>query len=544
VKKVMVMILDYTTLLRDRVTLKIDCIDRIFMQAWVPKLQTVGQVCSFLCRQRKFKIPSSAAFGKIGDEFVKAINRFATANKIPVVYFKKGAKKEKIAQEYLEAAARKGKSKVVMIGIAQEKASAWRSWKAKGQEKKPHPHMEWGRQMVFVNHFYFYIWDSEWGPAFWKTNAYAPFPVWIWLNGHEWAKRRLEKKGIRYKALDNGFRWCEDPVELQKICNKLGPGAVKSFFWKWVHILPSPFTKADMRAGYNYNLAFRQFEVSETCVFDRPQAGRMWFESVIRDHLDIGRPDEIRLIFDRRNRTSKATFHTRVIYDGVNPTLYARYKSSKIKQYFKEGWALRTETTINDTRDFGIGRRVCAKNWDALRAVGRDANRRLCDAEAADAMPAPDVVTFDQVTRPSTTEDGLYSPGVRFGDQRAMAVLASLLAFRFVIDGLTNSELVARVSTLLNRLYTPRQATYDLRKLRRKGLILRYPGKHRYQLTPLGRRVAVLFTKTYQRVLTPGLTALDPCLPESVTPRSPLATAWGRFERTLNEFIEKQLLAA
>ena len=87
----------------------------------------------------------------------------------------------------------------------------WRSWKAKGQEHAAHPHMEWGRQMAFVNHFYFYLWDPEWGGAFWKTNAYAPYPIWIWLNGHEWAKRQCEKAGIGYNALDNGFRSCADP---------------------------------------------------------------------------------------------------------------------------------------------------------------------------------------------------------------------------------------------------------------------------------------------------------------------------------------------
>src|SRR5262249_10965851 len=75
-----------------------------------------------------------------------------------------------------------------------------------GSGEAPHPHMEWGRQMAFVNHFYFYIWDAEWGGTFWKTNAYAPYPIWLWLNGHEWAKRQCEKQGIRYEALDNGFR--------------------------------------------------------------------------------------------------------------------------------------------------------------------------------------------------------------------------------------------------------------------------------------------------------------------------------------------------
>jgi hypothetical protein len=290
------------------------------------------------------------------------------------VHFTKGEDKEKYARRYLEAAAREGGSRVVLIGIAQEKASAWRSWPTKGQEKARHPHMEWGRQMAFVNHFYFYLWDAEWGGAFWKTNTYAPFPIWIWLNGHEWAKRQLEKAGIAYVALDNGFRSCADPAALQKICDRLGAAAYRSFFQRWVRRLPSPFTPADVRAGYVYASAFRQFEMSETCVFDRPQAGRSWFEGVIRDHLDIGRPHHIQLIFDRRiNRRTPGVFRTRVLTRGVDPTLCCYYKSSRIKQYFKEGWALRTELVICDTRDFGIGRRVCADNWNAFRRVGESA---------------------------------------------------------------------------------------------------------------------------------------------------------------------------
>jgi hypothetical protein len=167
---------DYATLLRDHITLSCRSIDRIFLQAYVPRLQTVGQVCLFLHRQRGFRIPSSAAFGQIGEAYVAAIHRWAAAEGIPVRYFAKGENKEKIVEPLLRAAAEVGgDGKVVLIGIAQEKASAWRSWKTKGQEQAAHPHMEWGRQMVLINHFYFYMWDPEWGPAFWKTNAYAPF---------------------------------------------------------------------------------------------------------------------------------------------------------------------------------------------------------------------------------------------------------------------------------------------------------------------------------------------------------------------------------
>jgi hypothetical protein len=279
-------------------------------------------------------------------------------------------------------------------------------------------------------------------------------------------------------------------------------------------------------------------------VFDRPAAGRAFFEQLIRDHLDIGRPESVTLIFNRRiTSTTPGTFRTKVITKGVDPQVSCHYKSSRMKQYFKEHRALRTETVICNTRDFGIGRRVTAENWKALRAVGDTANQRLCDAQAADARPAPDVATFAEVTRPSTV-DGQHAPGLRFGDPRVVAVMAAIVGFTHLLAGFDNPTLVQQVGTLLDQPYTSRQATYDLRRLRRKGLITRIPGRHRYWLTALGRRVAVLFTKAYGRVLAPGLATLHPHLPAELSSRSELATAWRRLDRSLDQFIDDGLAAA
>jgi hypothetical protein len=258
-------------------------------------------------------------------------------------------------------------------------------------------------------------------------------------------------------------------------------------------------------------------------VFDRPQAGRAFFEGVIRDHLDVGRPQQVALIFDRKiNSRTPGTFRTKVITRGVDPQLSIYYKSTRLKQYFKEGRALRTETVICNTRDFGIGRRVNAENWHALVVVGQAANRRLCDAQASDAVPAPDTVTLEQVTCPSDTPDGLHAPGLRFGDRRVMALMAATVGFTHLIAGFDNPALVERVAALLDQPYTSRQATYDLRRLRRKGIIEHTAtGTRRYQLTDHGRRVAVLFTKAHGRVLAPGLVQLDPNLPDDIAARSP-----------------------
>jgi hypothetical protein len=206
--------------------------------------------------------------------------------------------------------------------------------------------------------------------------------------------------------------------------------------------------------------------------------------------------------------------------------------------------ALRTETVISDTRDFGIGRRVNATNWSALRAVGQAANRRLCDAEASDAVPASDLVTFEQVTVPSDDPDGLHAPGPRFGDRRMMAMLAAIGGFSHLAAGFDDRRLTSLVSRLLDRPYTSRQATHDLRRLRSEGIVERLAGSRRHQLTPLGRGVAVLFTKAYGRVLAPGLVQLDPELPGDPTRRSPLARAWHRLNNELDGYIAGQLTAA
>jgi hypothetical protein len=404
--------------------------------------------------------------------------------------------------------------------------------------------MQWGRQTAFINHFYFYLYDEDWGPAFWKTNAYSPYPIWIYLNGHEWAKRQLDKAGIGYESLENGFRSCEDPAELQRICNRLGSGAVRSFFWRWFRRLPTVFRPEDLKAGYVYEMAVRQFEVSDTRVFDRPQSGRAFFEGLIRDHLDIGRPEQVVLVFDRKLMPkTPGRFSTKVVTKGVDPQVSCKYKSSRLKQYLKEGRALRTETVICDTRDFGIGRRVNSENWGALRAVGDNANQRLCDAQSHDAAPAPDVVALTRVTRP-TKENGQHAPALCFGDPRVMAMLGAMVVFAHLVVGFRNREFTTLVASLLGAPYSHRQATYDLRRLRRKGLIERLPKSHRYLPTPFGRAVAVLFVKAHGRMLGPALARVDVALPDEISARSPLAIAWRHLDHAIDDFMDRQQIAA
>jgi hypothetical protein len=227
-------------------------VDRLFVQGYVPRLQSEGLVVRFLL-DRGFPIPSPALLGRIGRDYVKQINAFVLENEIPVVKFSKGDVKEEIAREHFQAAEREGRFGVVMVGIAQEKTSAWRGWSDGGPDG--HPHFVYRRQSIFPNNYYFYIRDPDWGPSFIKTIAYAPFSIWIYLNGNEWAKRQAAQHGIACESLDNGFAACENSELLAEICQRLSASEVWVYVERWQARLPSPFTAEDRRRGYGYDLA-------------------------------------------------------------------------------------------------------------------------------------------------------------------------------------------------------------------------------------------------------------------------------------------------
>jgi DNA-binding MarR family transcriptional regulator len=225
----------------------------------------------------------------------------------------------------------------------------------------------------------------------------------------------------------------------------------------------------------------------------------------------------------------------------VDPTIQAHYKHSKVKQYFKEGRALRTETTINDPKDFGVGRLLSSENWTRLLEIARHTNDRLLAHELAACDCMPDPQTFTRLVSPSTT-DGLPAPALRFGDPRVMALLSCLCSFGHLFAGLTNRSLRELMAQLIPG-YTAGQMTYDLRRLRAKGLIRRVPRSHRYELTEQGRRIAVFCTKTYTRILNPGVAELDPRLPAHIAARSDLAQAWRAYEHALENKIKQAAIA-
>ncbi len=280
-------------------------------------------------------------------------------------------------------------------------------------------------------------------------------------------------------------------------------------------------------------------------MLDAPLSGRVFFENVIRDNLDIGRPDQVALIFDRKlirrgPHKTPGRFRTRVITDGVTPSLHVDYKHTRIKQYHKEGRALRTETTINDTRDFGIGKRLI--NLPALREIGSTANRRLLRVQSISHDPITGTDALHTITAPLTTAAGNRIPALRLGEQRSHALLAALPLFQLQPNGFANKDLralTAELRALPAEQVTAGQMTYDLRRLRARGFITRIPHTHRYRITDHGLHTALFLSAVHDRYLPTGLAHLA-----DHTTSPPLQTASRAYQKALETLSHTTGLAA
>ena len=367
--------------------------------------------------------------------------------------------------------------------------------------------------------------------------SYAPYGLRVCLNGHEWAKQQARKQGIDFEALDNGFLSCSDPAALQAICDELGPEQLQVFLTKWQLCLPWRLTEKDREAGFEYRLSIWQAEFSRTQVFVDGVQGRQWFEAIIRDNLDVGRPDRIQLVFERKvTKATPGLFRTQVVQEGVNPSLHAYYKRTHVKQYFKEQRALRTETTINNTKDFYVNKDI--SNLPFLQQLGRQINRRLLDAQHVSFACTLSAQSLERLVLPTVNPDGQPAPALRLGQPRVMALLNALTSFVHIPQGLTNRALRSQVADLLGLdldRYTSAQMSYDLRRLRLKGIIWRIPNTYRYQITTYGRQVTLLLSKLHTRIFRPTFAALDP---EQPLP-SPFRNVLDQLNRILDDLVDQ-----
>src|SRR6516165_4415850 len=233
------------------VVLELESIDRMYLNVIVGRLQISEGALHFIRHQRKAKVLSTNAVEPMTRSFVASIAQFAMQNQIPMVTIEKGRRKDESAAELrAQYPHREG---VVFIGKPQEKCAVYRT--EKRHNPKKNTSYAWiVKSTALVNQYYFYCVDKNFGPFLLKFCSYFPYNAKLCLNGHEYAKRQLDREQIPYQALDNGIRSCTNPKRLQTICDSLSAEKIDTLLGKWFRPLPHPFPAPDRQAGYRYQI--------------------------------------------------------------------------------------------------------------------------------------------------------------------------------------------------------------------------------------------------------------------------------------------------
>lgn len=497
---------------QENVLFELECIDRMYLNLYVPQLTSAGGVAAYFRGYKGHRFASTKDAAALTEGFRRQVFDFADRHDIAIVRFQKGMRKDEVMQKRLRKF--KASEGVVFIGIAQEKAKVPRTIRKRfGEGGGTIPWIDYTSAMV--NHYYFYCVDRDFGPFFLKFCSYFPYTGKLCINGHEYLKRQLARRGIEFEALDNGLLRCGNPAAAQRLAEGFDEKKIERFLSKWLKVLPHPFPPEDRKAGYCHRLSVLQAEFSLTQVWDRPRHGREFFEEVIRENIDLGRPETVQLIFARKMQRKTATdgrCRTRIVTEGVIPSLHVYYKNTHLKQYHKtcgRGAGLRTETTINNSYDFGVGRLL--HNLPALRRIGFAANRRMLEVEKASHDCRVGAQSFEGLQNPATV-DGQRVAALRFGDGRVQALFAVLLLLCLQLEGFRNRQLrplLAQMLGLEESAIKAGRVSYELRRLRLRGLIERIEKTHRYRLTAMGLRTVIFYQRTYARVIRPGLSILD-----------------------------------
>ena len=496
------------------VVLDLECLDRIYLNGYVPNLQVGGQVVSFMTQHLGYPIPSPAILEKIGTGFRRAVGSFAADNEIPVVRFGKDDRKIDVMRPYLAAQAATGRPGVAAIGVAQEFARVFLATKHTGDTTGVW--FSFTKADRRVTCYYFYVWDDDFGPAFVKVCAYFPYPMKIWINGHEWAKRQAAKAGIGFTELSNGFASATDPAGA---ASDLRPARPRRDRGVRRTLVVDPAVAAD-RARPRRRLLVGAVDaagrdlahpgVRRTPPCPRvlrgaggrqprhrpPGADRADLQTRTAARTPGGRSvqDQDRHLRHRgqRQRLLPALPHQAVFEGRARAAHRDRDQRSGRPGRARDGWPISTSCRPAPVRSTPL----CS----ILNVSVRAASWRVQPLSGSHGPPSPRMAGGPRPYGSAT-----------LGSRPWPAPCAPPCS---AVTGITNKSLRALMTGLLGGTgYTMNQASYDLGRLRVNGLITRIPGHNRYRLTDDGLRFAIFYTKLHDRLLRPLLAADQPPAP-------------------------------
>ena len=514
------------------------CFDRILLNGVIQVLQNPACVVGFLKEKRQAARVTPDFFRAISTDYHHFVQAFAEQRHVEIVQPPKGVRREEWVEPFYQRL--QGQSDIAVILKSREVARVAVSFPRQGD------HVELLNR--FVQQYYFYLQDRDFGRMFVRVCPYFPFSARVCLNGHEWLACRLRAEGIAFQQCANAFRTCADPPRLQELADQFSAAHLEACAHRWLAQLVPFFTDRERRRqGVGYRLFVSQVEYCTNLIFERRAALDRLHDRLLDLNRSIGHPDKIATIFGRRiTKHTDAGLKTQILdHDLGQPVIRSEYKSSSIKQYARDDLVLRTETTSYHTPDLGVNKGV--EHLRELRETMAAANDRYLDVQQDVLETFVDRGQLERLRQPTVSPSGRRTPGLKLDDPRLLAVLQALTCFALLAGRgrFRTPDLHATSAEALGKsteTYTLGQLRYDLAKLRGKGLVERVAGTQSYRLPTQGYRIAVLYLKLFHRIYAP-LTAgiLEPVPWDDRLPperRASLDRMYAAVDCALNQLFE------
>ena len=481
------------------------CFDRILINGLIQPFQQPERVVGFFNTYRQLYPVSRPVLRDIATQYHRWVEAQAKTWGAPIVKAPT-SRRDKFVDPYFR---RPKSDQVVVIVKGREPA---RILTAIGKHDRWH--LQYAQR--WIDQYNFYLNDTEWGRMFVRLCPYFPFSARVCLNQHHWLATRMRAEGIRFRQESNAFLTCSDPARLQALADSLTPRDIDRCAQKWLRAFTPFFTPTERRtASCQHRLFFAQVEYCDNLIFDRRAALDALGERLLDANRTIGQPTKLATIFGRKvTKRHRGKLETVIEdLDLPNPVIRSYCSDGSIKQYVRDHLVLRTESTSNNVRDFGVPKAIdhVAPLRDAMAAV---ADRYLTVQQ--DILETfVDRGQLRHLAAPTQLPNGKRIPGLKLDHPRQLALMHALVRFAHVAGGdtFTTSDLHPRAAAALDATtdqYRLASLRYDLSKLRAKGLVEKVPHSRRYRLLPKGYTICVVFLTLFERVyapLTAGLLA-------------------------------------
>jgi hypothetical protein len=522
------------------IRLHYSCFDRILINVIVQPLQIPANVFGFFRDQRGQRVNRSV-LGCVARDYHRWVQEYADQHAITIV--RPQDFEEQRRENWVEGFFHDRPDPFGIGVILKSRESARIAVADKGSI---HPHIDLKNR--FVEQYYFYLNNPEFGRAFFRICPYFPHNSRLCLNGHEWLARQLTKEHIAFTPCGNAFLDCANPQRLQELADLFCHEHIVPFAHRWLAQLVPTLTAAEQRReGYGFRLFVSQVEYCDNLIFHERAALDRLHERLLDANRTIGRPDRLAFIFGRRfTEKTVAAIKTRLTdYAEINPVIRSEFKSTAIKQYVRDHSLLRTEGTSNYTPNLGVNKGI--DNLPKLQEILQRSTDRYLEVQQDVLETFVDRGQLQQLQQPTVSASGRRIPGIKLTDARLLAVMQALVCFRLLagLGTFRTRDVLADVVKALGSSIEPyrlSQLRYDLSKLLAKGLVVKVAGTHNYQVTADGFRLCVVYLKLFHKLYAPlsaGL--LAPFPPDdalSDEQRCQLDKLYTAVDRALQELCE------